>query len=170
MATRTPTPSTTGPRSVGGASIIDTERDGGGGPGPDVMDADTLIGDSVINDKGDDLGKIEAIMLDVASGRIAYAVLSFGGFLGMGDKLFAIPWSALTLDADQRCFILNVAKERLEGAPGFDKDHWPSMADPTWAADVHTYYNARPYWDDDFGASRDPRTSAGATRGGTDIV
>ena len=170
MASRTPTPSTTGPRSVGGASIVNTERRSSGGPGPDVMDADTLIGDSVVNDAGDDLGKIEAIMLDVASGRIAYAVLSFGGFLGMGDKLFAIPWSALTLDADQKCFILSLAKDRLENAPGFDKDHWPSMADPTWATDVHTYYNARPYWDDDFGAARDPRTSAGATRSDTDIV
>ncbi len=169
MASRTPTSSITGTRTAGGAAIIGSDRRGDG-PGPDVMDADTLIGDSVVNDAGEDLGKIEAIMLDVAEGRIAYAVLSFGGFLGMGDKLFAIPWSALTLDAEQKCFVLSVAKERLEGAPGFDKDHWPSMADPTWAADVHTYYNARPYWDDDFGASPDRRTSGGAMRGGSDAA
>jgi PRC-barrel domain protein len=126
------------------------------------MDAATLIGDSVVNESGDDLGKIEAIMLDVTSGRIAYAVLSFGGFLGMGDKLFAIPWSALTLDTDQKCFILSVDKERLEKAPGFDKDHWPSMADATWATELHSYYSTTPYWEDDLRSSRDPRTSAGS--------
>src|SRR5512144_1443094 len=159
MATRT-TRSADGRSTAGGATIVGKGSSTADGPGPEVMDAATLIGDSVVNDAGEDLGKIEAIMLDVTTGKIAYAVLSFGGFLGMGDKLFAIPWSALTLDAEQKCFVLNVAKERLENAPGFDKDHWPSMADPTWATDVHTYYNARPYWDDDFGASPDRRTSA----------
>ena len=116
------------------------------GPGPDVMDAASLIGDKVVNATGDDLGKIEAIMLDVNSGHIAYAVLSFGGFLGMGSKLFAIPWSALVLDARHKRFVLDVSKERLESAPGFDKDHWPTMADQTWAQQIHDYYGAEPYW------------------------
>jgi sporulation protein YlmC with PRC-barrel domain len=119
------------------------------GPGPDVMNAASLIDDDVVDAAGDDLGKIEAIMLDVTSGQIAYAVLSFGGFLGMGGKLFAIPWSALVLDARHKRFILDVSKERLESAPGFDKDHWPSMADRAWATDVHEYYEVAPYWGDD---------------------
>src|ERR1700730_12838811 len=123
------------------------------GPGPDVMNAASLIDDDVVDAAGDDLGKIEAIMLDVTSGRIAYAVLSFGGFLGMGSKLFAIPWSALTLDARQKRFVLDASKERLESAPGFDKDHWPSMADRAWATDVHAYYDVEPYWDDPLSAS-----------------
>lgn len=118
------------------------------GPGPDVMDAASMIGDHVVNAAGEHLGKIEAIMLDVRAGRIAYAVLSFGGFLGIHNKLFAIPWPALTLDAVHKRFVLDVAKERLEGAPGFDKAHWPSMADPAWAAEVHAYYETDPYWDD----------------------
>jgi len=118
-----------------------------GGPGPEVMSADTLQGDSVVNSQGEDLGNIEDIMIDVQRGRIAYAVLSTGGFLGIGDKLFAIPWSALTLDADRKCFVLNVDKQQLENAPGFDKDHWPSMADTGWATQVHTYYGQRPYWE-----------------------
>jgi len=117
------------------------------GPGPDIMDAATLKGDKVVNGAGDDLGKIEAIMLDVGAGRIAYAVLSFGGFLGLGNKLFAIPWSALTLDTTNHQFILDASKEQLEAAPGFDKDHWPSMADRTWATDLHAYYDVPPYWD-----------------------
>ena len=156
MGTRISTPSTTG-----GAQIIGADRRPSGGPGPEVMDAATLKGDSVVNSKDESLGKIEAIMLDVAGGRIAYAVLSFGGFLGMGDKLFAIPWSALTLDAEEKRFVLDVDEERLENAPGFDKDHWPSMADATWATQVHTYYNVRPYWDDTL-PQRDPRSSAGS--------
>jgi len=119
------------------------------GPGPDVMDAASLTGDEVVNASGENLGKIEAIMLDVNSGHIAYAVLSFGGFLGVGGKLFAIPWSALVLDARHRRFILDVSKDRLESAPGFDKDHWPSMADPTWATELHDYYEVAPYWADD---------------------
>src|ERR1700757_1357706 len=118
MVTRTSTTSTTG--TTGGAPSVGADRRSSNGPGPEVMDAATLKGDSVVNSSGEDLGKIEAIMLDVTGGRGAYAVLSFGGFLGMGDKLFAIPWSALTLDAAEKRFILDVPKEQLKAAPGFD--------------------------------------------------
>jgi hypothetical protein len=79
-------------------------------------------------------------MIDTRTGRVNYAVLSFGGFLGMGEKLFAVPWNALTLDTKNHRFILNVDKERLKSAPGFDKDHWPDMADPSWINQIHTYY------------------------------
>ena len=117
------------------------------GPGPQVMAADTLTGDEVRNGADEKLGEITDIMLDVPTGRIAYAVLSCGGFLGLGDKLFAIPWGSLTLDPENHCFVLDVAKERLEQAPGFDKDRWPSMADERWARELHTYYRVRPYWE-----------------------
>ena len=130
-----------------GARIIGDLRSDHSGPGPEVMGASTLKGDSVLNPAGDDLGHIEEIMLDVGRGQIAYAVLSFGGFLGVGNKLFAVPWSALILDTDQECFILDVPKERLETAPGFDKDQWPSMADPRWQGEIDRYYGARPYWE-----------------------
>jgi sporulation protein YlmC with PRC-barrel domain len=117
------------------------------GPGPEVMAADTLEGDSVVNASGEKLGDIEHIMLDVRSGRIAYAVLEAGGFLGIGTKLFAIPWHALTLDTNSHCFILNVNKEQLRNAPGFDDDNWPSLGDERWARDVHAYYEVDAYWD-----------------------
>ncbi|MCB8747480.1 PRC-barrel domain-containing protein [Rhodoferax sp. U2-2l] len=110
------------------------------GPGPRLMGADTLMGNDVFNDQGEDLGDIKEIMLDVRAGRISYAVLSYGGVLGIGDKLFAVPWEALTLDTENKRFTLDVAKERLENAPGFDKDNWPNMSDQTWAKDVHDYY------------------------------
>jgi sporulation protein YlmC with PRC-barrel domain len=117
------------------------------GPGPYVMSAGTLEGNQVVNSEGEDLGEIEDIMLDVPNGRIAYAVLSFGGFMGVGEKLFALPWQALTLDADNKCFVLDVPKERLQNAPGFNKDHWPAMADMAWASEIHKYYGLPPYWE-----------------------
>jgi sporulation protein YlmC with PRC-barrel domain len=112
------------------------------GPGPALMGADTLLGNDVYNEAGDDLGDVKEFMISISSGKIAYAVLSFGGTLGLGDKLFAVPWSALTLDTANKRFTLNVSKEALNDAPGFDKDHWPSMADEKWAADVHKFYGS----------------------------
>jgi sporulation protein YlmC with PRC-barrel domain len=114
------------------------------GPGPELMGADTLLGNDVYNDKDESLGEIREFMIDMTSGKIAYAVLSFGGLLGMGGKLFAVPWSALTLDTANKRFTLNVPKDTLKDAPGFDKEHWPSMSDQTWAAGVHKFYGA-PY-------------------------
>ena len=119
----------------------------GRGPGPELMAAHTLQGDPVVNAQGYALGRIEHIMLDVARGKVAYAVLSFGGFLGLGEKYFALPWDALSLDTDRHRFILNVDRGVLEGAPGFDKQHWPTMGDPRWAVRLHEYYGIRPYWD-----------------------
>lgn len=139
--------SSTPPAGQGGARIIEQQPGMSSGPGPQVMAADTLQGDSVVNTAGDKLGDIEDIMIDVPSGRVAYAVLSRGGILGFGDKLFAIPWDALTLDADRECFVLDVDETRLDNAPGFDKDNWPSMADRTWGSEIYSYYNRRPYWE-----------------------
>lgn len=117
------------------------------GPGPRLMGADTLIGEDVYNHKDEDLGDIKEIMLDMNTGSVAYAVLSFGGFLGIADKLFAVPWKALKLDTENKRFILNVDKERLEAAPGFDKDDWPDMADPTWQNTINSYYGTKSYTD-----------------------
>ncbi len=114
------------------------------GPGPALMGADTLIGDSVVNAQEDDLGDIKEIMLDMQTGQVAYAVLAFGGFLGLGEKLFAVPWQALHLDTANKRMVLNVDKERLKSAPGFDKDAWPDMSDMGWASGVHSFYGTDP--------------------------
>ena len=114
------------------------------GPGPALMGANTLLGNDVYNKDGEDLGDIKEFMLDMASGKIAYAVLSFGGLLGMGDKLFAVPWHAVTFDTANKRFTLNVPKDKLKDAPGFDKNKWPSMADKAWATGVHHFYGT-PY-------------------------
>ena len=120
----------------------------GSGPGPHLMGANTLIGNDVYNHKDEDLGEIKEIMLGMASGKVAYAVLSFGGILGMGEKLFAVPWAALTLDTENKRFILKVDKDTLKDAPGFDKDNWPDMADASWTKKIHTYYGIEPDPDD----------------------
>jgi hypothetical protein len=104
------------------------------------MGANTLIGNEVCNQKEEELGNIKEIMLDMHNGSVRYAVLSSGGFLGMGEKLFAVPWSALKLDTENQRFILNVESDRLKNAPGFDKDQWPNMADVSWAQSIHAYY------------------------------
>lgn len=114
---------------------------------PLVLSATTLIGDKVRNPQGEELGSLKEIMLDVSTGHIAYAVISFGGFLGLGDKLFAIPWGMLTVDTENKELVLDVDKSVLENAPGFDKDNWPDFADRTWATEIYSYYNYEPYWE-----------------------
>ncbi len=115
---------------------------------PQVLSATSIIGNKVINEAGEQLGNIKELMIDLSDGQIAYAVLSFGGFLGLGDKLFAIPWEALTFNAEDRTVTLNVDKEVLKEAPGFDKDHWPNDAqyEAGWLLDIYEYYGYSPYW------------------------
>ena len=115
---------------------------------PRVLSASTISGDRVRNAAGEDLGKIEDLMIDLESGRVAYAVLSFGGLLKMGNKLFAIPWQALAADTANKQFVLNVDKSMLENATGFDKDNWPDMADPSFGTDLYRHYGYKPYWED----------------------
>lgn len=117
--------------------------EGKGGPGPALMGAGTLIGDDVYNTTGENLGDIKEIMLDMQTGKVAYAVLSFGGVLGLGEKLFAVPWSALTLDTEDKGFVLDVSKDQLKALPGFDKDDWPDMTDPMWVKTISSYYQVQ---------------------------
>jgi hypothetical protein len=108
----------------------------------------TVIGSKVFNAQNEDLGKIEDLVLDAGAGRIAYAVLSFGGFLGMGDKFFAIPWNAFNFNLKENRAVLNVDKNKLENASGFDKDNWPNMADATWGTSIYKHYGYTPYWEE----------------------
>ncbi|CAH1386944.1 PRC-barrel domain-containing protein [Candidatus Nitrotoga sp. M5] len=105
-----------------------------------LLSATSIIGDNVRNGAGEDLGKIEDLMVCTVNGSVKYAVLSFGGFLGMGDKLFAVPLETLTLNTAEKCFVMNVTKERLENAPGFDKDNWPDTASVEWQESISNYY------------------------------
>ena len=110
-----------------------------------TLSAGTLIGDSVKNREGENLGNLKEIMLDVQSGRIAYGVLESGSVLGMGGKLFAIPFEAFTVDEQNEKLILNVDKETIKNAEGFDKNNWPDTANPQWAQKTHDHYGYTSY-------------------------
>ena len=111
-----------------------------------VTPAKDLIGSPVHDRDGARLGRLIDFAIDLAPVRIGYAVLSFGGFLGFGSKLFAIPWNALTLDAREERFVLNVSKEKLENAEGFDKDNWPDLNETGYRSQVYALYNVKPDW------------------------
>jgi sporulation protein YlmC with PRC-barrel domain len=110
---------------------------------PHIYRTSQLIGANVENIKGDNLGEINDVVIDPTDGSITYAVLEAGGFLGMGEKFFAIPWRAFQprVDDDGKVdqVILNVEKDRFQNAPGFDKDQWPDMADLQWGQTVHSF-------------------------------
>jgi sporulation protein YlmC with PRC-barrel domain len=110
------------------------------------LSSTSIVDNDVVNARGENLGHVEDLMIDLDRGCIAYAVLSFGGVLGIGDKLFAVPWSALELDTVEERFILDVPRERLENAPGFDKDNWPGVYDREEMSRIYDYYGQETYW------------------------
>ena len=119
-----------------------------------LLRGNTFIGANVENPQGQNLGEIKDVVIDRASGRMAYSVVSFGGFLGMGEKLFAVPWGAFSQPkADKDTFVLDVDKERLKNAPGFDAHNWPQMASREWVTSLYSYYNVPPYWTASTGAA-----------------
>lgn len=106
------------------------------------LTASSVIGDKVFNDADEHLGIIKDIMLDIRNGSIEYCIIEFGGFLGIGEKYFAIPWRLLKVDPDKKVFRFNESKEKLKEAPGFDKEHWPET-------NLHFVYvsESRSFWD-----------------------
>lgn len=107
-----------------------------------VLRSSSIIGMKVKNAQGQDLGKINDLVIGLGSGRIRYAALSFGGFAGLGDKLFAVPFRSLQLHygEEDKYFVLNVPIETLKNAEGFDQDNWPDTANPQWAAGIDKHY------------------------------
>ena len=105
-----------------------------------LLSSGTIKGDSVVNAQGEDLGHVEDLMINPASGKVEYAVLSFGGFMGLGDKYFAVPFTRFGVDREHHRMVLNVDKDRLKEAPGFDKDNWPDFADTEFTSSVNSYY------------------------------
>jgi sporulation protein YlmC with PRC-barrel domain len=112
-----------------------------------ILSTSTIVGTEVRSPRAEDLGEIKDLMIDLTSGCVAYAVVEFGGLLGIGSKLFAVPLPAMKQDAMNKCFILDTDKEALENAPGFDKNKWPDFADRMWQTAMHDHYKETPYWD-----------------------
>jgi len=105
-----------------------------------LLSSSTIASDSVRNTQGEDLGEVKDLMIDPSNGKVEYAVLSFGGFLGMGDKYFAVPFERLHVDRENECMVLNVEKDRLKDAPGFDKDNWPDFGDTEFRNSISQHY------------------------------
>jgi hypothetical protein len=105
-----------------------------------------VTGTNVYNTVGESIGSIYDVMIDKKSGKVAYAVMSFGGFLGMGNEYHPLPWSTLKYDTGKEGYVVNLSKSKLEGAP-----HYPQGADPGWGnrdyeSKLHSYYGVGPYW------------------------
>jgi sporulation protein YlmC with PRC-barrel domain len=124
-----------------------------------ISKASDIVGEKVTNPQDEQLGTIKDLAVDLQSGRVLYAVLSSGGFLGLGTKLHAVPPSAFTVSGEKN-LVLNVDKERLKSAPTFDRDNWPNMSDPTWANNIYSYYGQEPYWESAAGAASTRETAA----------
>jgi sporulation protein YlmC with PRC-barrel domain len=112
-----------------------------------VKRAGDLIGSTVENPQGQTLGRIDDLVVDLNAGRLTYAVMSSGGILGVGGKLFAVPPRAFSVSRqDKETLVLNVDRQRLARAPGFDRENWPDMGNPQWAEDTYRFHNQPPYW------------------------
>jgi sporulation protein YlmC with PRC-barrel domain len=112
-----------------------------------LISSEMVAGTTVYNTGGEEIGSIHDIMLDKKSGNVAYAVMSFGGFLGMGEKYHPLPWSLLKYDTDKGGYVVNLDKRQLEGAPAYDTDVEP-FGDQKYNDRVYNYYGAKPYWAD----------------------
>jgi sporulation protein YlmC with PRC-barrel domain len=153
-------PQATGARNVPGEQPRSNVSQGtaptvGGNQTPQTMTANEikylrvsqLIGTTVKNSEGTDIGKLDNVVLDLNSGKVAYGILSVDrSFLGTSGKLAAIPWSAIRIDPRQGTAMLNVDKQTLQ-AIAFDRDHFPNLADPQYSRELYQRFNARPYWE-----------------------
>ena len=106
------------------------------------ISADKVEGTAVYNTAGEKLGSIDNVMIDKRSGRVVYAVMSFGGFLGIGERYHPLPWSVLQYDTGKGGYVVNLTREQLEGAPTYAENETPNYDDPVWGRKVYDYYGA----------------------------
>ncbi|KCZ88866.1 PRC-barrel domain-containing protein [Hyphomonas johnsonii] len=111
-----------------------------------LISSDRVEGTNVYNGEGEKLGSVDCVMLDKAKGNVAYAVMSFGGFLGLGEKRHPLPWQTLNYDEGKEGYVVNMTKEELKSAPTLDVNEYDRLADRTYGASVFSYYGQTPYW------------------------
>jgi sporulation protein YlmC with PRC-barrel domain len=155
-----PRPTQPGMHNNQGGAHSDSEHQNGSQRNVQLERASKIIGTNVKNSAGESLGEIDNLALDTKDGRVAFVVLSFGGIMNMGDKLFAVPFESFEFNRLNKVAVLNVDKSKLQNAPGFDKNNWPDMANSQWGTDVYRYYNRSPYWSE---GSNTGSTSGGKT-------
>jgi PRC-barrel domain len=112
-----------------------------------LISSDKVEGTAVYDRKGEKLGSIHTVMIDKISGKVAYAVMSFGGFLGIGDRYHPLPWHVLTYETGEGGYVVDLDQSKLEGAPTYGTSETPNWSDRRWGQQVHDYYGARPYWE-----------------------
>ncbi|UPG73099.1 PRC-barrel domain-containing protein [Roseomonas gilardii subsp. gilardii] len=110
-----------------------------------LISASKVEGTAVYNRAGERLGTVEDIMLDKVSGKVAFAVMSFGGFLGIGEKYHPLPWSTLTYDIAQGGYVVDMTREQLQDAPSYGAEDGIDFNDDAYGRRVYDYYKA-PYW------------------------
>ncbi|MEP0324769.1 PRC-barrel domain-containing protein [Bauldia litoralis] len=116
-------------------------------PARDLIASDKVEGTDVYRSNGDKIGHIERVMLDKQSGKAAYAVMNFGGFLGIGEDSYPLPWSVLTYNTELGGYEVNVSEEQLAGAPKYSReDDWWSDRDPNRDPLIYSYWGVPPYW------------------------
>jgi hypothetical protein len=111
-----------------------------------LISAGKVQGTNVYSTQGESLGEIYDVMIDKRSGKIAYAVMSFGGILGMGNNYHPLPWNTLKYDTRQGGYVVGLTKQQLEGAPNYRRDETPAWGDRAYEQSIHDYYKAAPYW------------------------
>ena len=116
-------------------------------PNGRLISADRVNGTTVYDGQGEKLGSVEDVMIDKVSGRIAYAVLGFGGFFGIGNKHHPLPWGTLKYDTAIGGYVVSLDRQVLEGGPAYGDTETVAWNDEAWGRQVHDYYKAKPYWD-----------------------
>jgi sporulation protein YlmC with PRC-barrel domain len=110
-----------------------------------LIAADQVEGTSIYNAKGESLGSVEDVMIDKVSGRIAYAIAGFGGFLGIGNRHYPLPWDKLKYDTRVGGYVVDLDRRVLEGAPSYSDAEVAGWQDPAWGRRVYDYYGTPPY-------------------------
>lgn len=114
-----------------------------------IFSLSALKGSRVGNFAGEDLAKVDDFVVDLATGQLRYVIVSTGGFLGIHDKLRAIPWELFSVRASDHEFLIDIEKQMLLDAPTFERAHWPDMSSQTWSDAVHAHFSQKPYWNSD---------------------
>jgi len=111
-----------------------------------LIGSDKVEGTEVHDRAGNRLGTIERVMIDKLSGKVAYAVMSFGGFLGLGERYHPLPWAVLDYDTNQHAYVVDLDTTTLEKAPTIGNQDRVDLSDETYGREVHDYYKVRPFW------------------------
>ena len=112
-------------------------------PNHQLISSEDVEGTNVYDLSGKKIGEIDHLMIDKVSGRVTYAVMSFGGFVGLGHSHYPIPWGALKYDTNLNGYVTGITEQQLKDAPQFSDDSWSNR---NWETQTHSHYNVRPYW------------------------